>query len=49
MVTNEQVFLLIYIPVLWNALLWALGIAFMERRSAARGKRFNGRRNRRRA
>jgi hypothetical protein len=34
MVTNEQLFLMASIPVLWNALLWALGFAFIERRSA---------------
>jgi hypothetical protein len=32
MVTDEQVYLMISIPVLWNALLWALGFAFIERR-----------------
>jgi hypothetical protein len=49
MVTNEQLFLMVSIPVLWNALLWALGFAFLERRSAAREKRYNDDRNRRRA
>jgi len=49
MVTNEQVYLMISIPVLWNALLWSLGFAFIERRSAARDKRFADGRSRRRA
>ncbi len=48
MVTYEQVYLMISIPVLWNALLFALGIAFIEWRSAARERGRKDARNRRR-
>jgi hypothetical protein len=49
MVTNGQVYLIVSIPALWNALLLLLGIAFIERRSLAREKLFNDGRNRWRA
>jgi hypothetical protein len=48
-VTNEQLYLIVSIPMLSNALLWALGFAFLERQSAARDKRYEDSRNRRRA
>jgi hypothetical protein len=50
MVTNEQVFIMVSIPVLWNPLLRFLGITtLIERQSVAREKRFSDERNRRRA
>jgi hypothetical protein len=49
MVTNEQRFLIISIPITWNALLFALGIAFLEKRSGARKKRLAEARGRRHA
>jgi hypothetical protein len=49
MVTNEQLFLLISIPVTWNAFLLALGIAFLDNRSHVREKRLAKARDRRRA
>jgi hypothetical protein len=49
MVTNVQLFLMISIPITWNALLFALGIAFLEIRSDAREKRYAKARDRRHA
>jgi hypothetical protein len=49
MVTNEQLYVMISIPIAWNALLFALGIAFLEIRSDAREKRYAKTRDRRRA
>jgi hypothetical protein len=42
MVANEQVYLIVRIPVLRNALLLLPGIALMEKRSLARDRRRAG-------
>jgi hypothetical protein len=49
MATNERVYLMISIPIRWNALLFARGIAFIEKRSDAMDKRLATARDRRRA
>ena len=49
MVTNEQLYVMISIPIAWNALLFALGIAFLDNRSHVREKRLAKARDRRRA
>ena len=48
-VTNEQLYLIVTIPMLCNVLSWAIGLAFLERRSDAREKRFKDAQNRRRS
>lgn len=34
--TNEQLYVVIYVPVLFNALLYCLGIAYVEAKFLAR-------------
>jgi len=48
MVTNEQLYIMISIPILSNAVLTLLGLGVLEMRSNARERHFNEARNRRR-